>query len=545
MAIKPERYIRTGWLGTIVSAWLFHPIIMTIIMAIIVILALIFIEYIMATVFIILLFAMLIFAIVGIRKTKAPIPTHWKAFLIIGFILIALFAMLNVPKMFEISAGREPSFCQYGDIDHDGYVSTTDSQLAANYNPSWSWDRKERADVNNDGVVNNADAGLIFQYSQYMIDHFPVEYDQDDGIPEVYKIDAPQSAYVDEGFTVTVWGNDSNGECLDFELYYKKPDGTMSDVIDIGSAPPNMPVIHTLRLRDTGTYRVFFRAWDDAWGYVDPTPSPLVFRDIEVFTEQQPPFCRFSWEQSGLTVSFNDESQDFDGYITSWSWNFGDGSTSSNQNPIHTYSSYGTYMVTLTVTDNDGLSTSHSERVNLGTQYTLTTYVYPSDGGTVTPNGGSYQDGATVTLTATPSAGYTFSHWSGDITGSQNPATITMDSDKTVIANFIEVSNQYTLTVSTSPIDGGDVTLTPAGGAYNAGEIVTLTAKPKDGYKFDKWISTDFISSDNPYQFTMPSHNVEVTAHFVKEGINPLYIIIGIIAVAVFGGLIIYWRRKR
>jgi hypothetical protein len=53
-----------------------------------------------------------------------------------------------------------------------------------------------------------------------------------------------------------------------------------------------------------------------------------------------------------LTVTFTDQSL---GNVTSWSWDFGDGSTSTMQNPSHTYTDPGTYTVSLTVTGPDGL----------------------------------------------------------------------------------------------------------------------------------------------------------------------------------------------
>ncbi|HEV8361455.1 MAG TPA: PKD domain-containing protein [Candidatus Thermoplasmatota archaeon] len=53
-------------------------------------------------------------------------------------------------------------------------------------------------------------------------------------------------------------------------------------------------------------------------------------------------------------VAFTDDSTDDDGTIASRSWNFGDGATSTAQNPSHLYASLGTFTVTLTVTDNDG-----------------------------------------------------------------------------------------------------------------------------------------------------------------------------------------------
>jgi uncharacterized protein (TIGR02145 family) len=56
----------------------------------------------------------------------------------------------------------------------------------------------------------------------------------------------------------------------------------------------------------------------------------------------------------GETVSFTDEST---GNNTSWSWDFGDGATSSQKNPSHTYTSTGTYTVELTVSNDCGEDT--------------------------------------------------------------------------------------------------------------------------------------------------------------------------------------------
>ena len=56
----------------------------------------------------------------------------------------------------------------------------------------------------------------------------------------------------------------------------------------------------------------------------------------------------------------SDKSWDADGMITNVHWDFGDGATSTDFNPTHTYSAVGTYQVTLTVTDNDGLTDSES-----------------------------------------------------------------------------------------------------------------------------------------------------------------------------------------
>jgi PKD repeat protein len=54
-------------------------------------------------------------------------------------------------------------------------------------------------------------------------------------------------------------------------------------------------------------------------------------------------------------VSFTDQST---GINTSWEWDFGDGSTSTKQNPSHTYTEPGTYTVSLTVTGYEGSDTN-------------------------------------------------------------------------------------------------------------------------------------------------------------------------------------------
>lgn len=58
--------------------------------------------------------------------------------------------------------------------------------------------------------------------------------------------------------------------------------------------------------------------------------------------------------EAPLTVQFVDSST---GSPSSWAWSFGDGNTSSEKNPVHTYSSAGTFTVTLTVTNDDGSDT--------------------------------------------------------------------------------------------------------------------------------------------------------------------------------------------
>lgn len=87
-------------------------------------------------------------------------------------------------------------------------------------------------------------------------------------------------------------------------------------------------------------------------------------------TPNNAPTSSFTYSATDLTVTFSDASSDSDGTIISWSWIFGDGSTSTAQNPTHTYSSAGTYTVQLTVTDNEGATGSSSQNVTVSDQAT-------------------------------------------------------------------------------------------------------------------------------------------------------------------------------
>ena len=146
-------------------------------------------------------------------------------------------------------------------------------------------------------------------------------------------------------------------------------------------------------------------------------------------------------------------------------------------------------------------------------QYTLTVNIVPSGAGSVSknPNKATYVQGEAVQLTATANAGYTFSNWSGDASGSTNPVTITMNANRAATANFTQ--NQYTLSVNISPAGAGSVTKNPNKATYVQGEAVQLTATANAGYTFSNW-SGGASGSTNPVTITMNA-NSTVTANFV------------------------------
>ena len=190
----------------------------------------------------------------------------------------------------------------------------------------------------------------------------------------------------------------------------------------------------------------------------------------------------------------------------------------------------GSYTLTATATDNMG-ATANANPVTITVtnppvivKYSLTTAISPPASGTLTidppqPEGG-YNAETVVTLTASAANGFAFSNWSGAISSVTNPLTITMDSVKSVTANFISsVIPTYTLTLSTNPSGGGTIEAAPApngaGGTYLEGTIVTLTATPAFNFAFTNF-SGDVSSANSSVTVTM-NGNKAVTANFVES----------------------------
>jgi subtilisin family serine protease len=75
------------------------------------------------------------------------------------------------------------------------------------------------------------------------------------------------------------------------------------------------------------------------------------------------PVASFAVACTDLACALTDQSSDSDGSLSSWQWDFGDGTSDTARNPSHTYGADGTYRVTLTVRDNAGASSSVSKDV--------------------------------------------------------------------------------------------------------------------------------------------------------------------------------------
>ncbi len=147
-----------------------------------------------------------------------------------------------------------------------------------------------------------------------------------------------------------------------------------------------------------------------------------------------------------------------------------------------------------------------------GTQLTL---VINATNGSVTKNPDlpNYVNGTQVIVTAIPIEGYHFTGWGGDLSGTENPDTITMNGNKTITANF--AINTYILSVSG---DYGVVTKNPNQESYEHGTVVQVSQTPDERYLFTEW-SGDASGTDNPLSVTMDG-NKSVQANYI---IDPVY----------------------
>ena len=94
--------------------------------------------------------------------------------------------------------------------------------------------------------------------------------------------------------------------------------------------------------------------------------STTTSKTVTVTAPNQPPTANFTFSCSGLGCNFTSTSSDPDGSIASYSWTFGDATSSTLQNPSHTYGAAGSYTVTLRVSDNQGAqSTTTSKTVTV------------------------------------------------------------------------------------------------------------------------------------------------------------------------------------
>ena len=136
--------------------------------------------------------------------------------------------------------------------------------------------------------------------------------------------------------------------------------------LQTGSAFPSTAYIdHTMT--------VFHKANNPSFGTAISVIDNMVSECGDLCT-LSPPVSLFEYSVSGNTVSFFDLSEfASEGWIISnWSWDFGDGNISNEQNPVHTYMSDGIYTVSLFIETDIGVESNiYSEDIQIGTSNIL------------------------------------------------------------------------------------------------------------------------------------------------------------------------------
>ena len=141
------------------------------------------------------------------------------------------------------------------------------------------------------------------------------------------------------------------------------PDGTVaawSWAFGDGTTGTGRTATHTYAA--AGTYGVTLTVTDDKGATATRTASVTVTAPVP----NVPPTADFTAAGAGLTGTFDaSAAKDTDGTVTGYAWAFGDGSTGTGVQASHEYGKDGTYAVTLTVTDDDGATTSSTKQVTV------------------------------------------------------------------------------------------------------------------------------------------------------------------------------------
>ncbi len=135
----------------------------------------------------------------------------------------------------------------------------------------------------------------------------------------------------------------------------------------------------------------------------------------------------------------------------------------------------------------------------------------PSNGGTISPSSNAYEKGSVLSLLATPSGEFTFKQWQGSLSGSTNPISLTMDSDKQVTGIFEKRQYPLSITIEGSGSVKEEVLSISSQSQYPAGTTVRLTGIPQEGWNFSDW-SGDKSSGSNPFDISVNTPiNLKVT----------------------------------
>ena len=163
------------------------------------------------------------------------------------------------------------------------------------------------------------------------------------------------------GTTITLDGSNSTDADDGIASYlWTQVDGASVTLFDINSELATFTAPETDQYGSNLTFKLTVTDFGGLQGTAD---SFIYVRQNEL--PNNPPSAVFNVIISKKVASFTDNSSDTDGTIVSWFWNFGDGKISTERNPKHRYSQFRNCSVTLTVTDDGGISNFTSKNVTI------------------------------------------------------------------------------------------------------------------------------------------------------------------------------------
>ena len=260
---------------------------------------------------------------------------------------------------------------------------------------------------------------------------------------------------------------------VDLDASASTDDGTIvSWDWDLGDGGTGSGEITSYTYLSAGTYTIQLTVTDDLG-------ASSITSQVVTVIENPAPVAGFTFSTTDLTATFTDTSSD-DGAVVEWNWDFGDGSTSTDQNPMHSYAAAGTYTVTLSVTDDFGAANSVNQDVTVtppntdpvaGFTFTTTDLeaVFTdtsTDDGSITDWNWDFGDGNNSTdqnpvHTYAAAGTYTVSLIVTDDVG----ATGTVNQDVTVtapngdpVAGFTFITTDLTATFTDTSTDDGTIT---------------------------------------------------------------------------------------
>ncbi|PVX24545.1 MAG: hypothetical protein CW691_07460, partial [Candidatus Bathyarchaeum sp.] len=229
------------------------------------------------------------------------------------------------------------------------------------------------------------------------------------------------------------------------------------------------------------TVRFFIEAFDNAENSGTTSTFSYSVRELN-----RPPTADFSSPSIVYTGEVVDvdasASYDADGYITSYSWDFGDGTTGSGVTASHSYVDDGEYTIMLTVTDNKGTSDTKTATITVQNRPPVAD---------LTTSGATINKQETVTFDASPSydPDGTIVAYSWNF-GDGNTAT------GVSVSHSYENSNVYTVTLTVTDNDGAKDTTTATKTVTNQSPVAIFTESAEtvdaeDSISFDATESYD------------------------------------------------------